>query len=231
MRVGIGRKTDNADGAAMEIVGADDDLRLVGGDALDLISPFADRLYRRLDRLGAGIHWQHLVRAGEGGDLLVEQSELVVAEGARGERQLLRLLHHRLEDHRVAMALVDGRIGRQTVQIAVALDVPDEDAFAARQHDVERLVVVGAEQMFGLDQGCRGLHQSLSAMLARRRLGGGADRTILRRSGSDGQGCGGRRGLPSTQPGCGRSCRGRRGTGSVRRRRATRRGRCRKASP
>ena len=45
----------------------------------------------------------------------------------------------------MAVALVDRRIGRQAVEIALALDVPDVDAFAARQHDIERLVVLGAK--------------------------------------------------------------------------------------
>ena len=52
----------------------------------------------------------------------------------------------------MAMALVDRGIGRQAVEIAIAVDVPDVDAFAARQHDVERLVIVGAEALFGGDQ-------------------------------------------------------------------------------
>ena len=49
----------------------------------------------------------------------------------------------------MAMPLVHRRIGREAVEVAVALDVPDPDALAAGQHDVERLVVVGAE--FSLD--------------------------------------------------------------------------------
>ena len=149
---GIGREADDAHGAAVEIVGADDDLGLAVRHALDLVAPFADRLDGGLHGLGAGVHRQDLVRAGECRDLLVEQRQLVVAEGARGQRQLLRLLDHRGQDLRMAMALVDRGIGRQAVEVAVAVDVPDPDALAARQDHVERLVVVRAEPMLGRDE-------------------------------------------------------------------------------
>ena len=45
--------------AAVEVAAADDDLRLAGRDALDLVAPLARRLDRGLDGLGAGVHRQH----------------------------------------------------------------------------------------------------------------------------------------------------------------------------
>ena len=83
-----------AEGAAVEVVGADDDLGLALGHALDLVAPLAHRLDRGLDRLGARVHRQHLVRAGERRELLVEAAELVVAEGAAGQGQAAGLLDH-----------------------------------------------------------------------------------------------------------------------------------------
>ena len=65
---------------------------------------------------------------------------------------LLGLLDHRSEDLRMAMALVDRRIGGQAVEVALALDVPDPDALAARQDHVERLVVVRAEPVLGRNE-------------------------------------------------------------------------------
>jgi hypothetical protein len=54
----------------------------------------------------------------------------------------------------VAVALVDGRVSRQTVEIAAALDIPDPDALAPFEDDVDRLIVVGAEPVLELDQLC-----------------------------------------------------------------------------
>jgi hypothetical protein len=105
------------------------------------------------------------VAVGELADLVVEQRQLVVAEGARGERQASSLLDQRLADLRVAVALVDGGIGRKAVQVARAVHVPDPDALAARQHHVERVVVVGPQLVLQVDQllggGIRVRHRSL----------------------------------------------------------------------
>ena len=61
----VGGKADDGHGSAMEVVGADDDLRLTVGDAFDLIAPLARRLHRRLHRLGAGVHRQRHLEAGK----------------------------------------------------------------------------------------------------------------------------------------------------------------------
>src|SRR3982074_703966 len=100
--------------------------------ALTPIAPFAHRLDRSLPRLGAAGHRQHLVGAGQLGDLFVERGELVVVEGAGGQRQPARLFHHRGQDLWMAVALVQRRIGGEAIQISVALRVPHPDAFAAR---------------------------------------------------------------------------------------------------
>jgi hypothetical protein len=77
----VGREPDDAQRAAVEVVGGDDDLGLAVGHALDLVAPFAHRLDGALDRLGARVHRQDLVAAGQLCDLLVEQRQLVVAKG------------------------------------------------------------------------------------------------------------------------------------------------------
>ena len=63
--VRIGREADNAHGAAMEIVGANDDLGLVLCNALDLVTPFADCLDGGFDGFGTRIHRQDLVATGQ----------------------------------------------------------------------------------------------------------------------------------------------------------------------
>ena len=52
----------------------------------------------------------------------------------------------------MAVALVHCRIGRNAVEITIALRIPHLDAFAARQNDTERLVVLGAEARFRRDE-------------------------------------------------------------------------------
>src|SRR5216683_2799863 len=77
----VGGEADDGDGAAVEVVGADDDLGLVGGDSLDGVAPLAGDLEGGLDGLGAGVHGERHLEAGEAVQLLVEEGELVVAEG------------------------------------------------------------------------------------------------------------------------------------------------------
>ncbi|CRE19531.1 Uncharacterised protein [Bordetella pertussis] len=164
-RIRVGGKADDAQRAAVEVVGAHDDLRLPGRHAARLVAPFAHRLERRLDRLGAAVHGQHLVRAGQARQVFVQGRQLVMAEGPRGQRQPLRLLDHRGQDARMAMPLVDRRVGGQAIQVAPPRRVVQPDPAAARQHHIERLVVVGAE--FVLDPvaprggGCWHVHGGL----------------------------------------------------------------------
>jgi hypothetical protein len=52
----------------------------------------------------------------------------------------------------MAVALVHRRICREAIEITVALRIPQPDAFAARQNDAERLVVLGAKARFHRDE-------------------------------------------------------------------------------
>ena len=59
-------------------------------------------------------------------ELFVEQRELVVAESAGGERDLLRLLDTWPAKYGgVAVALVDGGVGGEEVEVAAAIGVVD----------------------------------------------------------------------------------------------------------
>src|SRR5215469_2449313 len=81
---------------------------------------------------------------GGGAELLAEQRELVVHEGSRGDGEPRRLLGQCRQDSRVAMSLIDGRISRQTIEVALAIGVPNPDAAATSEHDIERLVIARA---------------------------------------------------------------------------------------
>src|SRR5262249_38277036 len=69
----IGAEADDSQGAAVEIVGADDDFGPVFWDTLYLISPFTRDLDCAFRRFGARVHGQNLVRMGGGAELLAEQ--------------------------------------------------------------------------------------------------------------------------------------------------------------
>src|SRR6266404_5971278 len=152
----VGAEADDAEGAAVKIVGADDDLGLPVRHPLHLVAPFAHRLDRALHRFGTAVHRQHLVGAGQLRELFVEGGELVVVEGAGSQCQLARLLHHGGEDFRMAVTLIDRRIGGEAVEVTLALRIPHPDALAARQNDADRLVVIGAKAPFPRDEiiGC-----------------------------------------------------------------------------
>ncbi len=79
---------------------------------------------------------------------MIKRRQLVVVERTRGQRQALSLIDHRLVNFGMAMALIHGRVSRKAIEIAIAVDIPDMDAFAAGQDDVEGLVVVGTEFVF-----------------------------------------------------------------------------------
>jgi hypothetical protein len=56
--LGLGREADDGGGAAVEVVGADDDLGLAVGHALELVGPLAGGLDGGLDGFEAGVHRQ-----------------------------------------------------------------------------------------------------------------------------------------------------------------------------
>src|SRR6516225_10272135 len=140
----IGAKADDGQGTTVEVVGADDDFGPVFWDTLYLIAPFTRDLDCAFHRFGARVHGQNLVRTGGGAELLAEQRELVVHEGARSNSEPRRLLGQCRQDARVTMPLIDRRICRQTIEVTPAVDIPNPDAMATGEHDIERLVIVRA---------------------------------------------------------------------------------------
>ena len=73
-------------------------------------------------------------------------------EGARRQRDLLGLVNHSLEDLRVDVALVAGRVPAEEVEVLFALDVPHENTFATVNSDGERPVVAAHFRIVQVDE-------------------------------------------------------------------------------
>ena len=136
----------------MEVVAADDDFGVAGGYLLDGFAPLAGGFEGGLDGFGAGVHGERHLEAGEVVEVFVEERELVVAEGARREGELLGLFAHGAIDGGMAVALIDGRVGSETVEIFVAFYVVDPGAGGTFDDDVQRVIVVCAVALFEGDQ-------------------------------------------------------------------------------
>ena len=76
--------------------------------------------------------------------LLKEAGQPVVTHRTRRERDATRLFDQRLANARMAMALVDGRIRADAIEVAISVNVPQPDAFGAFHHQIDRVIVLGA---------------------------------------------------------------------------------------
>lgn len=135
----------------MKVVGDTKDESAALRHALDLVSPLAGDLDGGLDGLGPRVHGQDHVVAKDLPDLGGPDGKDIVVEGARAECQTGGLLGQGLDQLRVAVALVDGAVGREEVEVVLALGVPDVDALGARKDDGEGVVVVGGVLVLGGD--------------------------------------------------------------------------------
>ena len=149
--VRVVRHRDDGDGAAVEVALADDDQGLVFGNALDDISPAAGQLQGRLDRFRARVHREEFVVAEEFGGKFLIRTEAVVVEGTRGQAQVLGLVAEGLDDLRMAMSLVDGGIGREEVEIAFAVDIPDKCTLSFGKDHGQRMIVMSTVPIFQID--------------------------------------------------------------------------------
>ena len=149
---GFGGEADDRYGPAVEIIGAGDNFRPVLGNSLFLICPLTGGLDGRFDRLGAGVHGQHHLVSGQVAELLGQERPLIIPEGPSRQRQTLGLLLDDLDDPGMAVAMVDGRMATQEVEVLVALDIPGPDPLALGQDGIQRVIVVGRVDIFELDK-------------------------------------------------------------------------------
>src|SRR5258705_2176943 len=56
----------------------------------------------------------------------------------------------------MAVALVHRRVGGEAIEVTLAFRIPHKDAFAVRQNDADRLVIIGAKAGFRREEvgGC-----------------------------------------------------------------------------
>nr|POE63625.1 hypothetical protein CFP56_04528 [Quercus suber] len=147
---------DGRKGAAVEVLLQTKDPRLVRRDALDLVCPFPRNLDGRLDRFRASVHGQHHLEPCHGRDLLGKLGEDIVVEGSTAQGQAGGLLGQGLDQLGVAMALVDGRVGGEKVEVVLALGIPDRTRGRLGEDDGERVVVVRGEVGLGRHGGVGG---------------------------------------------------------------------------
>lgn len=101
---------------------------LIVRNAFDFVAPFPGNLDACLHGFRAGIHRENGVVSKVLRDKLREFGEYIIVEGPGAERKRGRLLGQSLDQLRVTVALVDGGIGREEVQVMAALGIPDRGA-------------------------------------------------------------------------------------------------------
>ncbi len=161
----------------MEVVGGGKHQGLSLRHLLDLVRPLPCDFDGRLNRLGARVHGQRHVIAKDGPHLLGPDGEHIVVEGPRAQGQTAGLVCESLYQLRVAVALVDGTVGRQEVDVVPALRIPHVDPLGTSEHNRDGLIVVGS--VLGLSSnrllGRRGVHPgrvaAVGSRVARRRHG------------------------------------------------------------
>lgn len=146
---GVGAHGDGGEGAAVEVLLHAEDEGFILWDLLDFVPPLPCDLDACLDRFGARVHREHHVEAHHGGHLLGELWEDIVVEGAAAEGDARGLLDQGLDQFRVAVALVDGGVGGEEVEVLFAFGVPDGAAGGFGEDDGERVVVVCGVGCFG----------------------------------------------------------------------------------
>ena len=82
---------------------------------------------------------------------LREAAELVVEEGAAGERQLAELLARDRDQALVAVTEVERGVAREAVEVAATVDVDHPGAVALGEHHRQGVVVVRGVALGGLD--------------------------------------------------------------------------------
>ena len=138
---GSRREADDRDRTAVEVALADDHFGAIGGNALDLVTPFAHGLERGLDRFGAAARRQRAIETRQLREPLEEARQKLVVKDARRHGEALRLLDQRAHDARMRVAVAHRRIRAHHVEIAAAVLVPQPAAVAVRDHDRQRIVI------------------------------------------------------------------------------------------
>jgi len=134
-----------------KIIGAYDNFSLAVGNAFDFVAPFAGCLDRSLDSFAPEFMGRVI-------SMPVRSCSSCRAAAVRrygrhgSQRDSVCLRDHRLENFRMTVALVHGRVGCETIQILVAVDVVHPASLGALDHHVQRMIVVGSVVFFEFDE-------------------------------------------------------------------------------
>lgn len=147
----LAAEPDHADPAPVEVPFGHDDLGFIGRHALDRVGPFARDFQARLHGLDARVHRARLVGAGVCAKGLEEEGEFRAVQGPTHERQLFQLLAGRADHELAPMAVGQGRIGADAIQVRVPGAVVDDRAGGTDDVDGQRPVVVRSVPLGQLD--------------------------------------------------------------------------------
>jgi len=137
----------------VEVAVGDDDGRGIRGDALRAVRPRAGDLDPRLDGLRTGVHRQHEVLAAQLRERRGEGAELIVVERSARQRDPAQLRGGRGHQGGVAVTEVEGGVGGQQIEVALALDVGHPGPLTAGDDDRQRVIVVRDVLVLGRDEG------------------------------------------------------------------------------
>jgi len=133
---------DGGHTTAVEVTGAGNDEGLVLGDSLFGVAPGADELDGGFDGFSTSVHEERTFVSGGLAEVLGEVTKLVVVEGTRAEGEAVELLLGGGDDPLVTVAVVDGTVTGEEIEVLVAFGVPDVDTLTAGDDDGHGGVVV-----------------------------------------------------------------------------------------
>lgn len=137
----------------MEVVSHAEYMGLALWDPLDLVCPLSRDLDSCLNGLGTSVHGQHHIIAEEVADLCGPYGEHIIVKGSRAQREATSLLSQGFDQLRVTVALVDGAVGREEIEIVLALWIPDVDSLGAGKDNGNGVVIVGSILVLRRDGG------------------------------------------------------------------------------
>lgn len=137
----------------MEVVLHAQNNSLVLRNAFDFVAPFPGNLDTSFHSLSARVHGQDHVEAEELCDKFRKLGEYIVVESTGAQRESRSLVNQHLDQLRMAVALVHGRVGGEEIEIGASLGVPDSSTSSAGKDDRKRVVVVGSILMLCVDGG------------------------------------------------------------------------------
>lgn len=134
--------------SAVEVFRNAQDYRFVLWDAFNFVAPLSGNLHGRLYSFCSCVHGQYHVESEKCSYKLGELWEDIVVECPRAQRQSACLLRQRLHKLRMTMALIDGAVRGQKVQIMAAFWIPYRSTRGPCKDNGQRVIVVRSVGVF-----------------------------------------------------------------------------------